>query len=278
MRYLIGTNIKMYLGYRESLRWLADMNRDVPETYLVEVALFPPMLSLVNGRDLISKNNVSLGAQNVCWSHEGPYTGEISPLVLRELGIPYAELGHHERRLHFNETDRTVAKKISAALFCGLKALVCVGEDADRRDSGAEEFARDQIQALLASNSDAPPERLVVAYEPRWAIGVAEAAPPEHARRCCDAIRGKLVEIFGPRNGREIRIIYGGSVKLEDAADMLEQKNINGLFIGRAALDTKNFAKVVKIAARQAEADQKGGGAARRPASKKPRAAKKPRL
>jgi triosephosphate isomerase len=255
MRYLIGTNIKTYLGYREALSWLAGMDRDIPLTERVDVALFPPLLSLVTGRELINKPNIALGAQNMSFELRGPYTGETSALVLEELHLMYAELGHHERRLYFNETDKLVRRKIELALASGLKALVCVGEDGKYKNSGAEGFVVSQIDTLVKDLSLNSADRLIIAYEPRWAIGVSEAAPPGHARICCDAIRDRLTALLGPEQGEEVRIIYGGSVKLSDAPAMLAEKNVNGLFIGRAALNTSDFAQAVAMADTQAKLD-----------------------
>ncbi|MDR1545216.1 MAG: triose-phosphate isomerase [Deltaproteobacteria bacterium] len=262
MNYLVGTNIKMYLTYLEALEWLRGMNRDVPSVGLVDVALFPPFFALVEGPRLIAKPNIGLGAQNMAWEERGPYTGEVSALMLKELGLTYAELGHHERRLHFGETDRLVRRKIELALASGLRALVCVGEEADvHRRGGAEDFLAGQMDELVSDLRLDDPARLIVAYEPRWAIGAAEAAPPEHAARGCAVVRDRLVARLGPK-GREVRIIYGGAVKLSDAAEMLAQENVCGLFIGRAALDTSDFAQAVAAAQAQAEKDLAAAGRA----------------
>jgi triosephosphate isomerase len=177
-------------------------------------------------------------------------------LSLKELGVAWAELGHHERRLYFGETDGLVRRKIELALARGLSALVCVGElEAERAEAAA--FVGDQVESLTKGLALDDPSRLVAAYEPRWAIGVDKAAPPEHARECCRAVREALVSTLGPP-GSEVRIIYGGSVKPEDAPAMLALKEVSGLFIGRAALDTSSFAHVVGLARDQAERDLGG--------------------
>ncbi|MDR1487740.1 MAG: triose-phosphate isomerase, partial [Deltaproteobacteria bacterium] len=199
MKYLIGTNIKMYLTYKEALNWIREMDKVVPVTPLVDVALFPPFLCLIEGRNLIkSHSNISLGAQNMAWAERGALTGEISPIMLKELGIKYVELGHHERRLYFNETDEKVARKIRLALDNGLSPLVCVGEDAKFKDKGAADFVANQIDALVASLRLDDPAQLIIAYEPRWAIGVSQAASPKHAQKCCEVIRDRLIKHLGP--------------------------------------------------------------------------------
>lgn len=243
----------MYLTGFEALEWIRNMNRDVSDTNLVDVALFPTFPALFEGRAAISKRNIGLGAQNIGFIERGALTGEISALSLKELGLTYAELGHHERRLYFNETDDRVRQKIELALSHGLKALVCVGED-QSRESDAPAFVSEQVGFLARDLALDNPADLIIAYEPRWAIGVDRPASPEHARYCCQAAREALIEALGPK-GEMIRIIYGGSVREEDAKDMLALPSVNGLFIGRAALDTKSFAKVVNLAASQAAAD-----------------------
>lgn len=256
MKYLVGTNIKMYLTWLEANQWLSDMNRDVPESRLVDVALFPPYFSLVGAGERLTKANIGSGAQNMGWEERGAFTGEVSPLMLKELGCQYVELGHHERRLYFNESDERVNQKAALALAHGLKPLVCVGEDAEFKNQGAEQFLAGQMNAVLKGLFLDDPSRLIIAYEPRWAIGQAEAAGVEHAGRCCDLIREHLLKRFGPA-GLEVRIIYGGSVKLDDAPAMLGHTNINGLFIGRTALKTSVFAQAVQLAIEQALRDQR---------------------
>ena len=253
MRYLVGTNIKMYLTGLEALDWIRGMERDVPQTELVDVALFPTFPALVRGPSLVTKKNIGLGAQNMAHVEKGAFTGEVSVLSLKELGLTYAELGHHERRLHFNETDEMVRQKIGLALAHGLRALVCVGEDESQREN-AESFAYGQVGFLTEGLALSDPESLIIAYEPRWAIGVDKPAPPEHARDCCRAARKALVEKFGPR-GSEVRIIYGGSVRSGDMEAILALPDVNGLFIGRAALSTSTFARAVNLARDQAAAD-----------------------
>jgi triosephosphate isomerase len=260
MRYLVGTNIKMYLTALESLEWIKDMDKDVPETDLVDVALFPTFPALFGGLNLVTKSNIGLGAQNMGFLERGALTGEISVLSLKEMSLTYIELGHHERRLYFNETDGMVRQKIELALAHGLKALVCVGEDEAGRAQSSR-LAFEQASFLTRDLSLGDPSRLIIAYEPRWAIGVDKPASPEHAEAACQAVRKALISSFG-EGGKEVRVIYGGSVRLEDAKDFLAMGDINGLFIGRAALDTGNFAKAVAIARDQAAADQAAAGRA----------------
>ena len=255
MRYLVGANIKMYRTWQEANQWLADIDRQLPQSDLVDVALFPPFFSLVNAHGFITRPNIGWGAQNMAWEARGPFTGEASPLMLKELGCRYVVLGHHERRLYFNENDRLVNLKIKLALAHGLRALVCVGEDAEYCLSGSESFLLGQMNEILEGVEPADPADLVIAYEPRWAIGQDESAGAMHARLNCEVIRECLVDSFGAA-GREMRLIYGGSVTLKDLEDMLLEKNINGLFIGRTALNPANFVRAVRAAQHQAELDQ----------------------
>lgn len=254
MKYLVGTNIKMYRTWLEANQWLTDMNKEVPESDLVDVALFPTFFSLVGASERVTKKNIGFGAQNMCHEERGAFTGEVSALSLKELGCRYVELGHHERRLYFNETDELVNQKTALALKHGLRALVCAGEDETFRHHGAEKFVAGQMDALLPGLSPSDPADLIIGYEPRWAIGQPEAAPAEHAGRLCDVVRESLRKHLGAA-GDEVRIIYGGSVKLEDAPAMLARENVNGLFIGRAALDPAVFAGAVRAAEEAARRD-----------------------
>lgn len=255
MKYLIGTNIKMYRTWLEANQWLSDMNRDVRESSLVEVALFPPFFSLVGASERISKKNIGFGPQNMSWEERGAYTGEVSPLMLKELGCRYVELGHHERRLYFNETDQRVNQKAALALAHGLRPLICVGEDSEFKHQGFEDFLARQLNTILEGLRFNDPADLIIGYEPRWAIGQAEAAGIEHIGRSCDLARERLRHFF-KNLGDEVRVIYGGSVKLADAPAMLAHPNISGLFIGRAALDTSSFAQVVELAHQLAQANK----------------------
>jgi triosephosphate isomerase len=205
----------------------------------------------VGAAERITKKNIGVGPQNMSWEERGPFTGEVSPLMIKELGCRYVELGHHERRLYFNENDEKVARKISLALAHGLQPLVCVGEAAEDKNA-SEKFLIGQMAAILKGVNTDTPEQIIIAYEPRWAIGQPEAASPDHARRNCDVLRGCLVQHFGNK-GEEIRIIYGGSVQLTDTPAMLALENVNGLFIGRTALEAENFAKAVEMAHQQAK-------------------------
>jgi triosephosphate isomerase len=255
MRYFIGSNIKIYLTPSEALKWIRAVDLEIPETDEVDVALFPPLLSLVKAPGLITRSNLSLGAQNVAFEERGALTGETSVLAVKELGVPWVELGHHERRLYFNETEPRVRRKAELALANGLRVLACLGEDEGNRRGSAAEFVTSQTRSLVKGLALDDPSRLVIAYEPRWAIGVDSPASPEHAGLCARAIRRALETHLG-EVGAGIRIIYGGSLRLQDAVQILRQESIHGLFIGRSALHAETFAKFVGVAREQFRRDE----------------------
>lgn len=252
MKYMVAGNPKMYRTWLEAKQWLDDCNRLVMESPLVDAALFPPYFALVGAAEQIKKSNIGFGPQNMAWEERGPLTGEVSPLMLRELGCRYVELGHHERRLYFNENDDMVARKTGLALAHGLRPLVCVGEGAEYREKGAEKFLAQQLATIVTGLELHDPADLIIAYEPRWAVGQIEATPPDRACRNCDVLREGLIRRFG-RQGDEIRLLYGGALRLDETPAMLALENINGLFIGRASQDVAFFAKTVALTHQAAE-------------------------
>lgn len=242
---LVGVSLKMYFGHMRTGEWLsavAALARRHPAITSGRVRLFvmPGFLSIRDALDVLSGTAVLVGSQDLATADSGPYTGEVSAAELAEIGVALAEVGHAERRTLFGETDALVAAKTAAALRNGLTPVICVGED-ERVDSmDAARFTVDQLRRALA---DAQPGAVIVAYEPIWAIGAAEAAPPDHIATVCRAVRESLSESPG-RSGS--RVIYGGSAGPGLLAALAD--NVDGLFLGRSAHDIGALEAVVNEA------------------------------
>ena len=215
----------------------------------VEVALFPPFPFLMGVSDLLVDSGVKLGAQNVFWEMKGAYTGEVSPAMLRLL-CQWVIVGHSERRIHLGETDEMVAKKTAAALSCELGVIMCVGDRPEEHEAGrSDEVVSAQVRAGLASCSADDSARLVIAYEPVWAIGTGKNADPEHAYTIMRRIRKIVGELIGAGAARKVRILYGGSVKSDNVQQYVELPLCDGVLVGGASLDAEEFAHIVKVTA-----------------------------
>jgi triosephosphate isomerase len=224
----------------------------LPELHIlssVEVVLCPPFTSLSAVRDLLKDTGIGLGVQNLHWEAAGAFTGEISAKMAAELA-GYAIIGHSERRTYFGETDETVNKKTLAALMAGLTPIVCVGETLAENEAGRTgEVVSRQVKLGLAGFKAEQMQDIVVAYEPVWAIGTGRAATPEGANAVHrDIIRKLLAELFGQKTADEVRILYGGSVTGDNAAELFAQSDIDGSLVGGASLKP-DFIKIVKAAA-----------------------------
>ena len=226
---LIAGNWKMFKGPAETQAFLDEFG----EPAGVDVVLCPPYVSLAAavaaGRTVY--------AQNVHWEPSGPYTGEISPEMLLELGVSGSLVGHSERRQLFGETDETVARRARAALDAGLGVIACVGETLEQRESGDTELVL-KIQVEAIAFAAGPHERLVIAYEPVWAIGTGKTASAAQAQEAHEFVKGLL----------DVPVLYGGSVKPENAAELLAQSAIDGALVGGASLDPASFEAICRAA------------------------------
>ena len=213
----------------------------------VEVAIFPPFPWLVPVSDLLIESGVKLGAQDCFWELSGAYTGEVSPAMLKGL-CQWVIVGHSERRLFVGETDEMVAKKTAAGLSAELGVIMCVGELLDHYDEGkSDEIVSGQVRAGLANCSADDSARLVIAYEPVWAIGSGRNADPEHAYKTMRLIRRIVGEMIGAGAARKVRILYGGSVKANNVQQYVELPLCDGVLVGGASLDAQEFAAIVKV-------------------------------
>jgi triosephosphate isomerase (TIM) len=227
---LLAANWKMFKGPRETREFCEAFR--APSG--VEAVLCPPFVSLLAAVE----RGHAVFAQNVHWAEEGAYTGEISPPMLLELGVAGAIVGHSERRQYFGETDESVARRTAAALEHGLRVIACVGESLEERESGEMELVlRVQIEAI--GEAAGAHDRLVVAYEPVWAIGTGRTATPDQAREAHGFIKSLL----------DVPVLYGGSVKPENAAELLSEEGVDGALVGGASLDVESFTAICQAAA-----------------------------
>ncbi len=246
-----GTNLKMYKTIRDTvdyLNLLADNTKDISRDE-IELFVIPSYTALSNAVNSVDRGLIKLGAQNMCWEDQGQYTGEISPIMLKELGLDLVMIGHSERRHVFGETDVEENKKVKAALNHGFTALLCIGETLDEKTYGiSDEVLRTQLKIGLHNVSIDQVSRLWVAYEPVWAIGVnGIPASVEYAEEKHGVIKNCLTEIFGS-SGKDIPVLYGGSVNPGNANDLIIQPSIDGLFTGRSAWQADDFNKLIRNA------------------------------
>lgn len=249
---LVGTGWKMNHGpeatrrYAERLRaWLAG--RDLSG---LDLFVLPPFVSLPAAAEAFAGSAIGIGAQNVHWAESGAWTGEISAPMLCEVGCRYAELAHSERLEHFGETYPLVRRKLDACIAAGLTPILCLGESAAEKAAGrADETLRAQLRTALAGQTAESVPSVILAYEPRWAIGQAEAAPPAYVAERHGALRDLLGGEWGGAAAEATRIIYGGSVSPTNGAALAALPEVDGLFIGRAAWTPEGFAAMIEIVA-----------------------------
>jgi triosephosphate isomerase len=244
---ILAANWKMHKTVEETERFLADFLPRVPESG-PEVVICPPYLSLQSAVEHCAQSPARVAAQNMHEEPEGAFTGEVSAPMLLELGVDGVILGHSERRQYFGETDDALARKVPAALRARLEPILCVGENESQRDSDETEgVLTRQIEADLADVAEDRLGEVVIAYEPIWAIGTGRTATPEQAQEAIALIRG-LVEARSSEAGAAIRILYGGSVKPGNAAELISQPDVDGALVGGASLDPADFAAIVEAA------------------------------
>ncbi len=248
-KYLIAGNWKMNLNSAEGAELASQIVSKFGQQTDVSVCVCPTFTAMEAVSKVVNESNVQLGAQNMHFESAGAYTGEIGAEMLRHLYCNFVILGHSERRQYFGETDAIVNKKTLAALAANLKPIVCIGETLEEREAGkVNEVIGTQAKGALAGIDAEQAESLVIAYEPVWAIGTGKTATPEMAEEVHAEIRCLLAELFGEETAEKIRILYGGSMKPGNAAELLAQKNIDGGLIGGAALKAADFAGIIDAA------------------------------
>jgi len=244
---IIGGNWKMNKTVKEAVDMVEDLKQRVGNIQDVEIVIFPPFTALKSVGEVVKGTNIGLGAQNMYWEEEGAYTGEISPLMILDIGCRYVILGHSERRQYFKETNEEINKKLKVALSSGITPVVCVGEKIEERRRGkAKKVVEEQIKDCFKEITLEEARRIVIAYEPVWAIGTGETATPEQAEEMHLFIRNLLKDLFGEEISQSLRIQYGGSVKPANIEELMKEKDIDGALVGGASLKADSFAEIIK--------------------------------
>jgi triosephosphate isomerase len=244
---LIAANWKMYKTAKQAEDFVSAFLPLVFDHTRDDIVLCPPFTALPTVAEATRGSRVAVGAQDMFWEKEGAYTGEISAGMLLAAGCTHVIIGHSERRQHFGETDDTVNRKLRAALAAGLKPIVCVGEQLAEREGGiTEDVLRRQCSIAFREISSGEAIPLIIAYEPCWAIGTGKTATPELAADAHRLIRFEAEQAFGEGVATQMRILYGGSVKPENAHSLMSQPEIDGALVGGASLDPKSFAAIVQ--------------------------------
>jgi len=241
---MIAGNWKMYRTAREASQTIRTLRGLVGEVTDVDVVVCPPFTALPAALEAASGSPLAIGAQDCHWEKEGAFTGEVAVQMLVDLGCSHVIVGHSERRQFFGETDATVDRKIEAVLAHGLTCIGCLGETLQEREAGQTlQVLERQLRGGFARHLHSP--RLVIAYEPVWAIGTGRTATPAQAQEAHAFLRGLVAAVAGPDVAAAIRILYGGSVKPENIVALMAQPDMDGALVGGASLDPSSFARIV---------------------------------
>ena len=243
---IIAGNWKMHKTIKEALEFVNDVKGKVNNTD-VEAVICAPYTLLKDLKEATSGTNIKIGAQNMHFEDQGAFTGEISPLMLKELDMDYVVIGHSERRQYFNETNETVNKKVLKALEVGINPIVCVGETLEQREANqTKDICKVQVEEGLKNISKEDISKVVIAYEPIWAIGTGKTATAQQANEVISYIREVVKGIYG-QLANEVRIQYGGSVKPSNVSEIMSQSDIDGALVGGASLKAGDFVELVNF-------------------------------
>ena len=253
MKKLIAANWKMNKTIHAAVSTVKELKSLVKDGYKADVVLFPPFTSLKAVHDELKGSSIKLGAQDMHFADSGAYTGGISPLMLKDIGCEYALLGHSERREFFNEDDGLINKKMTAALRHSLKPILCVGETSEQRENGiTKKVIESQVKKCLDGIAKEKMKNVTIAYEPVWAISRGnpnmKAATKEDAEDAHRFIRNLLSNMYDSPTAKNVRVIYGGSMKPDNAKELLAMPDIDGGLVGNASLDAKSFHEIIKYA------------------------------
>lgn len=248
-RLLIAGNWKLHKTIGESIGLVDQLKSSLSSTPNCEIVVAPPFTALASVHRLLKNSFIKLAAQNVYWENQGAFTGEISAPLLADCGCSYVIVGHSERRQLFGETDEDVSRKVRAVLAANMGVILCVGETIEERKLGkTTEIALNQVKLALRNLPLSQLPNVVIAYEPIWAIGTGMTASPEDAEEVQLAIRQEVAKLFEQKLADAIRILYGGSVKPENAASLMAKPNVDGALVGGASLKPDSFLPIVKAA------------------------------
>ncbi|MFH1479574.1 MAG: triose-phosphate isomerase [Candidatus Omnitrophota bacterium] len=248
-RPIIAGNWKMFKTIDDALSIAVGLKRKFYTFGEADIVICPPFTALSKVNDEILDSSIMLGAQDIYWEEEGAFTGEVSPNMLKDAGCKYIIVGHSERRAYFGETDETVNKKVKIVLKHGMVPIMCIGEKLEERDS---DLTFDVIQRQLANGLSGLKKdevvRMVIAYEPIWAIGTGRTATPGQAQEAHSFIREEIQKLYDTDVSTKIRIQYGGSVKPDNIAKLMTQEDVDGALVGGASLDLNSFTEIVQNA------------------------------
>jgi triosephosphate isomerase len=249
-RKVIAGNWKMHKDLNESQNLISKLINELrKENVNCDIIICPPFTSLSEAAGLVKNTKVKLGAQNMHYEDKGAFTGEVSAAMLKSVGCEYVILGHSERRAIFSESDEMINKKIKKALGSGLRPIFCIGETLQQRESGTmNDVIKRQVTDGLQHVSTGEMEKIIIAYEPVWAIGTGVTATPQQAQEVHVYVRQLINNIFGDDTAEKLIIQYGGSVKPDNAAELLSQSDIDGALVGGACLEADSFLKIIKSA------------------------------
>lgn len=244
---IIAGNWKMNKTNKEAVEMLTELKEIVKGIDSVGIVIGAPFTALSDAVKAVAGSNIKIAAENVYPKESGAYTGEVSPVMLKEIGVEYVILGHSERREYFKESDEFINEKVKCVLAHQMTPILCIGEKLEDREAGrTNDVNKTQINGGLAGLTAEEAKKVVIAYEPVWAIGTGKTATPEIAEETHKAIREELAKMFGEEVANEITIQYGGSMKPENAQELLAQADIDGGLIGGASLKAQDFSKIVK--------------------------------
>ncbi len=253
-RKIVAGNWKMNKTVDEAVDLVRSLKEKLAQGPVddVDVVVCPPFVDLVPVRDVIAGSKIGLGAQNMYWEDAGAYTGEISAGMLLSASCSYVILGHSERRQYFGETNATVNKRLKKAFAAGLTPIMCVGERLEQRQAGITQAVVEiQVREGLADITADQAKQMIIAYEPVWAIGTGVNATPEQAQEVHRFIRELLAKMFGEETAEAVRIQYGGSVKPDNAAELMSQPDVDGALVGGASLKAESFYEIVRAASQR---------------------------
>ena len=246
---IIAGNWKMNKTATETRQFAEELKTMLPKTKWCDVVVCVPSVNISTAIKAFKDMRVAIGAENVYYEKSGAFTGEVSADMLKDLGVKYVIVGHSERRQYFGETDSIVNKKVLAVLEAGMSPIICVGESLEQRETGVTtEWIALQVKSALAGVPAEKMRKCVIAYEPIWAIGTGRTATAEQAAEVCSAIRATIRSLYGARVARSVTIQYGGSMKPDNAAELLAQGDVDGGLIGGAALKPDQFVAIINAA------------------------------
>jgi triosephosphate isomerase (TIM) len=246
-KLIIAGNWKMNKTVAEALSLVSDLKIDLTSVKEVDIVVCPPFTALESVSKATLDSNIKLGAQNISENNVGAFTGEIAAVMLKEFSVRYVILGHSERRQYQKESDALIAKKAAAVHAASLKPIVCIGETLAEREGGQmEKVLETQVRGSLAGLTKEQMLETVLAYEPVWAIGTGKTASTQQAQDAHAFIRGVLTQMFDDATARKVRIQYGGSVKPNNAKELMGQPDVDGALVGGAALEARSFADIIK--------------------------------